>query len=436
MTRARLICCLLISIGLGGFLGRTVLRAYVDDRNDLSDPYFASRLWLHGQNPYDVRLATQLSAKQIHSEMRLVPVYPPTAYVVLAPLGLLPWKLANSLWALLGLLAVGAMAYLLPEIADLRWSDDRAWLLAACVFCAAPLHTALHTANSSAVVICLCLLAVCLAKGDHDIWAGIVIAIAICLKPQLGIWVLVFYLVRRRWKIALPAAATVAAVTIVAVLRIPLSPPALLQNYGSNLHYWFDPGKMNDFSAANHFHFELVNAQVLLRGMVHSSAAANIIARITFGCSFSVWLWIVFRRQIHDELLALSALMMLAMLPIYHRSYDAAVVLLALAWILRNFKRPLGVNLSAGLVATFALLAPAPSAILEAIHQYQPGRTRDLASSSVLAGYSSAALMLLTFALLYRLAAESQMRVQITDQTLFAESQQENRSHVLLAPES
>jgi len=349
-------------MGIVGFAWRTVLRAYVDTRNDLSDPYCASRLWLRGQNPYDVRLATQESARQIHSEMRLVPVYPPSAYVVVAPLGLFPWKLANLVWAVLGLLAIGGMAYLLPRIAGLSWEDDRAWVLAACVFCAAPLHTALHAGNSAVIVIWLGLVAVYLVQGDRDFWAGVVTAIAICLKPQLGIWVFALYGFRRRWSMVVPAFAIAAVVSVVALVRVPLSPSGLLQNYSSNLHFWFRPGGMNDFSTANPLRFQLLNLQVVFAPWVHSTFAANVLAWTTFGIGLGLWLWTMRRPHAGDELLALSSLLMLGMLPVYHRSYDGAAALLGLAWLLKEYRK-LGLFFYVAVLPVAVLASPPLSLI-------------------------------------------------------------------------
>jgi hypothetical protein len=125
VTRTRLFFCLLIALALGDFAFRAVIPAYEPERNDFPDPYCASRIWLEGQNPYDVAFATEESVKIVHSPMSLVPVYPPTAYVLVAPLSALPWKLANLLWVLLGVGAVGVMAYVLPGIAGLSFGEDR-----------------------------------------------------------------------------------------------------------------------------------------------------------------------------------------------------------------------------------------------------------------------------------------------------------------------
>ncbi len=352
-----------MALALGDFAFRAVIPAYAYDKNDFSDPYCASWLWLHGQNPYDVGLATRINHDLAHTDAKIVPVYPATAYVLVSPLSLLPWRFANLLWALLGVTAVSLMACLLPRIAGFSFGEDRAWFLAACVFCAAPLHTSLHVANSAAIAIGLCVLAIYFAGRDMNAWAGTILALAVCLKPQLGIWIFVFYLVRLRWRVVLPAAALGAIVAAVALLRIPMSMLALMHNYGANLHYWFRPGGMNDFSAANPFRFELLNAQVALAPLLSSAVAANVAAWVLFAAGIGIWLWAVLRRPFCDDLLAISSLMALALIPVYHRSYDGGIVLLALGWLLQRHSEQLRSISGAVAFAIFALLAPGELAI-------------------------------------------------------------------------
>jgi len=227
---------------------------------------------------------------------------------------------------------VVSIAYTIPRIARLSFADNRAWFLSACVFCAAPLQTSLHVANSSAIAIAACVLAIYLVENFLELSSGLLLGMGICLKPQLGIWVLIFYVLRRRWRVVLPTAIFGGAVALIAFLRMPLTLTAFLQNYSSNLHYWFDPGRMNDFSAANPFRFQLVNTQVLLEQFFHNIAATNVLAWMLFAVGVVCWGSKMLRGSVHDDLLAFSSVLALGLIPVYHRSYDAAVLLLSLAW--------------------------------------------------------------------------------------------------------
>jgi hypothetical protein len=254
----------------------------------------------------------------------------------------------------------------------------------------------------------LCFVSIYFAARRQDGWSALIVALATCLKPQLGIWILGFYMFRQRWSIVLPAAAVGAIVGAIALLRMPLTPAALLHNYSANLHYWFAPGGMNDFSTANPFRFELLNAQVLFQPLVHSATVANVAAWSFFAIGVAVWTWATLRHSWFnasslrstkgDELLALSSLLALGILPVYHRSYEASIALLPLAWVIRNWKRAAGV-VPFTLAIAF-MLAPAQSAIVRAAARLSPSTLNAPFWNLVVCAYGTATVLFLNFTVL------------------------------------
>lgn len=398
MTAFRFAFFCAIALGLGIFVFRAIGPAYADTKNDFSDPYCASLLWRKGQNPYDSSLATKTNQAMAHVSIRIVPVYPPTAYVLISPFTFLHWRAANLLWSILGLVGVGSLAYTIPGIAGLTFAGNRAWFVAACVFCAVPLQTSLHVANSSAIAIAVCVLGVYLAGSRKELFSGLLLAIGMCLKPQLGIWFFIFYVIRRRWRMVLPATIFAGAVTLIAFSIMPVTPSTFLHDYRSNLHYWFDPGRMNDFSAANPFSFQLVNTQVLVGQVFHDNAAATLVAWTLFAVSAMTWGWRMLRCSVEDDLLALSSVLALGMIPLYHRSYDAAIVLLSLAWSVSSNARGMLARL-APLVLYLVLEIPVSWSMDEVrSHLSIPLNSHVL---STLAMCQSFAVLTLNFVLLY-----------------------------------
>ena len=79
--------------------------------------------------------------------------------------------------------------------------------------------------------------------------------------------------------------------------------------------------------------FNMVNLQVTLYPLVKSAALANVLAVVSGAVLVGMWLWVMIRRPSSD-LLELSALATLSLLPIYHRFYDAALLILPLCWAL------------------------------------------------------------------------------------------------------
>jgi hypothetical protein len=332
ISRNRILLAFVILAMIGDFVRDDVIRALAVRKNDFSDIFIGARLWRHGKNPYDSALASFTSMQLVGSQLSIVPIYPPSAYLLATPLTLLPWREDNLCWAVLGLVGVGAIAWSLARMGRFAAKDDKAWLIAAVVFTFRPFHTALQVGNAAVITIALCLLAVYLAERDQDIFSGVILALATCLKPQLGIWIFVYYLVRRRWRVAVAGGLVGILVAGLAVARIPLTLSAIVANYRENLQYWFGPGGENDFTTANRFRFPLIDLQVALYPFLHSAVAANALAYAIFISGAALWGYAMFRGRLRSAPLAISSLLALSFLCTYHRINDAGILTLPLCW--------------------------------------------------------------------------------------------------------
>jgi Glycosyltransferase family 87 len=318
----------------GDFLVRSVVPAITTRGNDFSDPMVGAHLWRRGQNPYDVALAKATAKELTGSQMRLVPVYPPPAYLIVTPLTVLPWKWAKILWILLSTASVALVAFSLVRIGHFTINQPKAWLLIAVAFAFRPFHTAIQVGNVVVITAAICLVAIELANRCHDVASGVLLAIATCLKPQNCIWIFAFYLFTRRWRVVVAGVLSGLALTGAAVVRIPLSVSALIANYRANVHYWFGPGGENDFTSANPFRFPLVNLQVVFFPLVHRTAIANALALAIFASGFVVWAYAILRGGGKSVPLGISSLLALSFVAVYHRVNDAGVLTLALCWAL------------------------------------------------------------------------------------------------------
>ncbi len=340
ISRTGVLLSITAMLMLGDFILRGVVPALTTGKNDFSDPYIGAWLWTHGKNPYDRALATSVSAKFTHSQIPVVPIYPPTTFVLLSPLSRLPWGWANLVWSLFGIAGVATIAFGLIHIGGLEAGDGRKWLVLVFTLTFAPFHTSVHVGNAAVVSIALCVVAVYLGTRGQDLACGITLAMASALKPQLGIWLALFYLARRRWLAVAAAALTAIGLAAIAFVRIPLSPTAVLHNYSANLQYWFGPGGQNDFSSVNPLRFQLVNLQVVLYPLTHDAVAANLWAYAIFAIGIGLWAYAVFRHRMCPDTLALSSLLALSFLPVYHRVYDLGILTLVLCWLLGGPGKP------------------------------------------------------------------------------------------------
>jgi hypothetical protein len=229
------------------FLLRGIALAFEPRRTDFSELYTCAWLWRHGQNFYNSTLATVEQQRLVGVSVQAAPIYPPTTFVLVSPFSFLPWGWANFLWLLLGLAGVAATIVLLLRIRGDRFWDLRGMVFITFLLSFAPLHQGFHIGNVALLVVPLVLWAILLAERHRDWGAGLAVGIAVCLKPQIGVWVLVYYLFRGRKQVLLGA---LTASTFVAAL-LPWRPVPLCNaifDYRANLQYWFAPGRPFGFT--------------------------------------------------------------------------------------------------------------------------------------------------------------------------------------------
>jgi hypothetical protein len=353
---------------LGDFILRGIVPSLTTGKNDFSDPFIGAWLWRHGANPYDVAAATAAGKVLTGSQMHVVPIYPPSTFLLAAPLSFLSWGWANFVLAVLGTLGVCLTALCVMRIGGRRMRDDKAWVTIALVLAFAPFHTSVHVANVSVISTALCVFAIYLASRDRDIGAGLTLAAATCLKPHLGIWIFGFYVIRRRWRLLAAGALSGSLLAAISLAKIGLPPRVLLTDYYANLQYWFRPGGENDFSVANPLRFQLANFQVVLQPLL-GSTGANTVAFCLIGLAAGLWTYAVCRNRACPEDLALSSLLALSFLPVYHRVYDTGILTLSLAWIFSDTDSRFQLLKRVALVLLIGLLLPVQSAVVRS-HAY------------------------------------------------------------------
>jgi len=330
----RIACGLLALIAalmFADLIGRAIIPAFRPDKTDFSELYASAWLWRHGANPYDDDAATEAQTRLVGCSVYLAPIYPLSTFVLVSPFTFLPWGWANFLWLLFGLCGVFATVALLLRLrASPHW-EIRTAALATFVITFDPLHQSFHLGNIALFVVPLSFLALLLAEMHMDWSAGFLLGLATCLKPQLGVWILAYYLLRKRLRIC-GSAICVATVVAAALLLYPVPWMAVFHSYQANLHYWFAPGRPYGFIQGSlPFHVNIV--QVIVYQIVGSVLVANLIAYSLFIAGVALWVVLLWRSG--DSIpatLAIASLLALSFLATYHSVSDAPVLLLALCW--------------------------------------------------------------------------------------------------------
>jgi hypothetical protein len=323
--------------------------------NDLMPPYAQARAWVHGLDPYSpasllrewppdapfTLLAPEVADGSLIAKRGMPTGYPVTSLVLLAPLCAISWTHAYALWIILNLLLFAVMVCALVGLSGFSYRDPPAMLLIAGALALAPFHTGIVTGNVALVAVELGVIAFWSSGRGRDVAAAILLAISIGLKPQIGVCFLLYYLIRGRWRVVGTAVAGLGLIAAVGLLRLEVGQTPWLANYLNDNHVLLQTGILANFTGVNPTRYGLVNLQVVLYPLLSSVNAANGAAALVGVTLLVGWIAAMWRTrpQAGFELLDLSAIAVISLLPVYHRFYDAALLVLPLCWALASWSR-------------------------------------------------------------------------------------------------
>ncbi len=297
------------------------------------DPYQPDQLWAvylaHGGGlPSDTNQARTL---------RLVVSYYtnlPTTLVLVAPLALLPWGQAMALWMFLIAACFIAACFCVWSLC----AESAPRLSGALIFILmANSGLLLATGNTAGLVVGLAVISVFSFLRERFVPAGIAcLAVALIIKPHDAgpIWLYFLLAGGVQRKRSLKAAALAIVLALPAVLWVSHLVPHWLPEYRSNLLATMSPGG-RDYPSPN-------TAGAMGVGMTINLQAAlslirddpNFCNSITYAvCGVLLLLWSIKTLRAHftprQACLALAAVSAFTMLPLYHRTYDARLIVLA-----------------------------------------------------------------------------------------------------------
>ena len=181
------VLCALAVLMVSNYLTGAIFLAFKPSGSDFSELYAGSWLWRQNQNPYDPALATSARQRTVGSSAEIFLINFPTSLVLVAPFTALPWAWANLFFLLLGLIGLAATIF-----SVLRLRGHPSWTigtvsLAVFVLAFSPLRIAFQWGNIVVLVLPLSVLTIVFAEHKQDWLAGVLLALACCLKPQIGI---------------------------------------------------------------------------------------------------------------------------------------------------------------------------------------------------------------------------------------------------------
>ena len=386
MKHERQIGLLLMLVGTAiyVFFGIALERRSPGGMADFKALYYGSRCLIQHLDPYQeseflriyyseggVFLADPALAPSLRKAVAVC-INLPTSLFLVAPLALLPWRLAHILWTLLTTsgLFLGA---LLMWCSEPRSSPIAKGALIA--FLLASSQVLFAGGNAAGIVIGLCVIAAWCFIHERFVWPSIVcMAISLLLKPHdAGLVWSYFLLAGNNFsKRALQSLAVAVFLSLTAILWVSNVAPRWPKELLSNLTQVSAPGEINDpgpTSVTSRSLAMVIDLQSEISILKDDPRVYNPITFLICGAMLAVWSVHTIRSPYTSEKpwLALAVIAPLTILITYHHPYDAKLLLLSVpaCAILWTKGKQTGVIALLVNVAAFLFTADIPLAVLK-----------------------------------------------------------------------
>lgn len=375
--------CLLLSAAISIAWGSWIAARSPSGLGAFKAIFYPARCLMHHSDPYDPTMLQRLYESEggkfpsnpteafLFRRAMLVCVNLPTSLLFAALFAILPWKAAAGVWFLQNLAGIGIAAFLIWQVAK-NDALKPATLLVGFILANSELLFALG--NLSAVVESLCIISVCCFLQGRFVRPGVVcLGIGLALKPQIGGLVWFYFLLAggANRKRALQSLLVAAALALPAVLWVSRVSPQWPQELRTNLHTLAAQGSVNDPGPAS-LTFRSADTVISLQStfsLIHDEPRFyNLASSFICGLLFLAGAIRTLQSPSTEKnaWLALAAVSTLSLLPVYHRAYDAKLLLLAVPACALLWHEGGRIKWVAGIMTTLAIASTSdiPATIL------------------------------------------------------------------------
>ena len=340
-ARARADGFYLMLIGAVIFLALSLIlsRTGKTPMHDFRTAYYSGLSLVVHRDPYNVSDVEKLYAKEspppaTPDRDRMVVttnIYFPSAFPFTVALALAPENLSLTIWAL-GIMG----SFLLSVFLIWKVCADGAPVVIGFLlgFCLANSGSLVYFSNPAGFVVSFAILAALSFAYDKFVPAGIAcLAISLAFKPHdSGLVWLYFFLAGGLYrKRALQTLMVIATFSLPALWWVIHISPHWLQEFSANLAAYSGPGAIND-PRGPHGACLMTNLQTVTSFFWQDQKTYNLISYVVCAPLLLWWVYLAFRARASRKAtwLALAPISALSVLPVYHRQYDAKLILLAL----------------------------------------------------------------------------------------------------------
>jgi hypothetical protein len=274
--------------------------------------------------PSDLNRVRQIVALQ---------VYFPSAFTYIAPFAILPWAYAHFFWTVFTVASFTLAAYLTWILGERLDPNASFYLISFLLVNCGILYAG---GNPAGIAIALCAIASsCFLEGRRVAIGVFCLAVSLALKPHDTGFVWLYFLlvggVHRKY--ALQSLAVAIAMGIPAIVWISHVSPHWIEGLVSNLSATSvhggitDPGPNAMGSSGGG---SIIDLQTVISVFKDEPRVYNPITYLICGTLILVWAVVSLRARfsIQRAYLALAAIAALSLLPVYHRTHDAKLLLL------------------------------------------------------------------------------------------------------------
>lgn len=344
------VAAIILMTGWGTFLYRGLVPGSLIAADDFRVIYGSSRAWLYGVNPYDAaRLDRIWSIARGPSEHKPSLrgsrdlLYPPPTFVLVAPVAAFDWPVARELWAQLNLAALGVSIIAMVSLLRMKWRHPSTWIFVGAAIAFAPCITGVKVGQTSMILTALIASGHAMRVGGRPMAGGVLLGLAAVLKPQIGLVFLAYELFRWRWRVAGPALAVAVVISVLGIWRLEAAGVPWSQALAANVKAFTTGQGAGNPLPENVHRYQMIDLRPILHTFTTNRTLGVVgafgIAAMLALAALAAWL-----RKLEDgrELLAISIGATLSLLIVYHRFYDASVLLIPLGWLVWALVSPEG----------------------------------------------------------------------------------------------
>jgi len=334
--------CMLVCCGLSVLWGVSVAQS-PNGFADMKAAYYATGCLIGGHNPYKVGeldsyeagRGQQVKGTAMFRQDLTVYMNLPATFVLLAPLAMLPFGVANAIW-------LSVAAVVLMAAAWLMWHQGArhapsASLALICVILANN-EIVFEVGNTAALIVGLCALAAwCFVEKRFELAGVFCLGVSLAVKPHDAGFIWLYFLLaggiyRRRAMQSL----LVAAVPVVAgFLWVGHVAPHWMRDWQANMAAISGAGGLNQpgpYSVTGVKGGMVIDLQSAITVFSSNPKIYNLVSYAICGAFLVVWTvrTVKLRSSRAHAWLGLAAVMAPTILITYHRSQDAKLLLLAI----------------------------------------------------------------------------------------------------------